>query len=223
MVHSSDASAAGRRRLRLTVFLEAHARLLLVLHAISAGALVASSTHLVVWMRGYLHGRFERHRAVRRFAWIVAALFLATFVLGNLAYPTYKVRVRGQYLDMPSAIETERKARVEARDRLLAHDNQLREVRGLSPVAAPGSLPPPEAGDAARAALWFDVKEHWVALGLGMSIALVLMVSAWDPRKHGARVAPLVFWIAVGTAATTWFGAVVGIVVTSYRAIGGGG
>ncbi|HUH03201.1 MAG TPA: hypothetical protein VML75_14490, partial [Kofleriaceae bacterium] len=181
------------------LFLEAHARLLLVLHAISAGALVAASTHLVVWMRGYPRGRFQRHRGVRRFAWIVAGLFLATFVLGNLAYPTYKVRVRGQYLDMPGAIEAERQARSEAQDRLLAYENQIRQVRGQPPAAPPGSLPPAEPGDAARAALWFDVKEHWVALGLGMSMALVLMVSAWDPRKHGARVAPLVFWMAVGT------------------------
>lgn len=204
------------------MFLEAHARLLLVLHTISAGALVAASTHLVVWMRGYPRGRFGRHRGVRRFSWIVAGLFVATFILGNLAYPTYKVRVRGQYLEMPGAIQAAGQADADAAERLLAHENQVRQVRGLPAVPTPGSLPAVQPREAAQVARWFDVKEHWIALGLGMSIALALVVSAWDPRKHGASIASLVFAMAVGTAATTWLGAVVGIVVTSYRAIGGG-
>jgi hypothetical protein len=201
------------------VFLEDNARLVLVLHTISAAALVAATTHMVVWMRGYRRRQFHRHAAVRRFAWISFGLFVSTFVIGNLAYPTYKVRVRGQYLDMPAAVEAARQSDREAERRLYQHHNQMRAVRGL-PEAEVTHRPGISAREAAQAARWFDVKEHWVALGLGMSAALLFLVTGWDPRKHGANLGPLVFALAVGTAATTWLGAVVGIVVTSYRAIG---
>ena len=83
---------------------EDQARVLLVAHAVLGAALVGSSTHLVVWLRGYLRGRPERRRAVRRFAWLTAALFAITFAFGNLAYPIYKVRVRLAYLEAPAVV-----------------------------------------------------------------------------------------------------------------------
>ena len=63
------------------VFLEEHARWLLVLHTICGVALVAASTHLVVWMRGYLRGEFGRHPAVVKFSYITLSLFAVAFVL----------------------------------------------------------------------------------------------------------------------------------------------
>jgi len=86
------------------VFLEGIARLLLIVHAISAGVLVASSTHHVVWCRGYLRGNFDRARGERRFALIAGCAFVITFVLGNLLYPTYKVRVRVEYFDTAAMV-----------------------------------------------------------------------------------------------------------------------
>src|SRR5690606_14489543 len=90
-------------RLNTRVPFESEARLLLVLHAVVGAATVAVATHLVVWMRGWLKGRFARRRAVVRFAWLSLALFAATFLLGNLGYPLYKVKVRSAYLENPMA------------------------------------------------------------------------------------------------------------------------
>jgi hypothetical protein len=73
-------------------------------HAVSAAVLVGSSTHHVLWCRGYLAGKFGRAKAERRFASIVAIAFTFTFLLGNLIYPTYKVRVRAEYFDSPQMV-----------------------------------------------------------------------------------------------------------------------
>lgn len=85
------------------IFLEEHSRFLLVLHTILGGALVASATHLVVWTRGYWRGNLARVKGVKRFAWIVACLFAAQLLLGLVIYPIYKVRVRVEYFDDPTA------------------------------------------------------------------------------------------------------------------------
>ena len=141
---------------------EAQARWLLVLHAVIGAATVASSTHLVVWMRGYLRGKPQRRRGVRRFAWISLALFAVTFVVGNLAYPIYKVRVRTGYLEDPAAIAAATPDRAAAEE--LA-ERTFRVVR------------------------WFDIKEHWAALGLALSIGLVLILRTWEPSGR-----PPVIW-----------------------------
>jgi hypothetical protein len=86
------------------LFLENIIRLLLIVHAVSAAVLVASSTHHLLWCRGYLAGQFGRFKGERRFALIAACASVITFVLGNLLYPTYKVRVRAEYFDAPSMI-----------------------------------------------------------------------------------------------------------------------
>jgi hypothetical protein len=70
-------------------------------HAVSAAVLVGSASHHLLWCRGYLSGKFGRAKAERRFAWIVAIAFSCTFLLGNIIYPTYKVRVRAEYFDSP--------------------------------------------------------------------------------------------------------------------------
>ena len=210
------------------MFLEAYARWLMVLHTVAAVALVASSTHLVVWMRGYLRGRFARHAGVRKFAYIAASLFAVTFILGNLLYPTYKVRVRMQYLENPTAVAREFDQRaadgavVEQRHR---RSLALRDGMAAERVTAIEVKPDEVDGDlasraAARIARWFDVKEHWVAMGLALSLACAVIVTFWDPRRGGKEIVPIVFGLAVAAAATTWVGAIIGLLTASYRAVG---
>jgi hypothetical protein len=174
---------------------EAQARLLLVLHAVLGAATVAVSTHLVVWMRGYLRGKPQRKRAVRRFAWMSLALFGLTFVVGTLGYPVYKVRVRSGYLDNPAAIE----AALGGDDRSAAQAVHERTT---------------------RMGRWFDVKEHWAALGLMLTVALVLILRTWEPTGEAAVIAPLVVGMAAAAAATAWMAAIIGLLTSSFRAIG---
>ena len=179
------------------IFLEPYARLVLIVHAVLGAALVAAATHLVVWMRGYVSGRFQRRRAVRRFASIALVLFGLAFAAGNLAYPTYKVRVRAGYLENPAAV---------------AADLGAREPKGADVDAA--------LDRTAKVARWFDVKEHWAAFGFMLSFACWLVLRFWDPVRDGPAIAPVVFGLAVGAAATAWLAAIVGLVTASYRAIG---
>ena len=174
---------------------ESQARILLVLHAVLGAATVAASTHLVVWLRGYLKGKPQRRRAVRRFAWISLCLFSLTFLVGNLGYPIYKVRVRTGYLENPPAVEASMAD---------ASTAELQE----------------RYDETARMARWFDVKEHWVALGLVMTLACAFILRRWEPSGEAAGVAPLVVAMAATAAATAWFAALVGLVTSSYRAIG---
>lgn len=214
------------------MFAEEWATSLLVLHTVLAAALVAASTHLVVWMRGYLRGRYTRHRAIRRFALYSAVLFLATFIVGNVIYPTYKVRVRAQYLDDPAAVSRDLDSRAEARSKAIErHVRHLRgEGRPVPPgLAAPAATEAPGSGRAApgetaRIGRWFDVKEHWISMGMILSFALFGLLRFWNPSKEGSEaIAPIVFLMAAGAAGTAWLGAIIGIVVASYRAIGGVG
>ncbi len=210
----------------LVLFVEEHARLLLVLHAIIAAALVAVSTHLVVWMRGYPRGRFTRQRGVRRFAVIGLALYGATFLLGNLIYPVYKVRVRTEYLDNPAALVADYKSRTHARDRVRSQHRRLRQpALGADNAGASSSDNQHSAfalpSRAAKIARWFDVKEHWMALGFALYAALAVVLVAWKPKADGGPVGVVVFAMAVLVAGTTWLGALIGLVVSSWRAVGG--
>ena len=96
------------------IFLEDSARFLLVIHAILGAALVGATTHVAWSLRRYSRGEFDRHHQVRRLAWIGFGLFLAAFVTGNLLYPTYKIRVRGEILDSGDAIAALHRDRIEA-------------------------------------------------------------------------------------------------------------
>ena len=196
------------------LFAEQYARLLLVVHAILAATLVAASTHLVVWMRGFPRGRFQRFRAVRKFAVITASLYVATLVAGNVIYPVYKVQVRAGYLERPDMVVRDYQERIET-GAAISGD-----------AAPPGALARAAATmprQAARVARWFDVKEHWVALGMALSLGCALALLVWNPRRHSHAVAPLLFLMALGASAAAWLGAIVGLVVSSYRSIGGPG
>ena len=174
---------------------ESQARILLILHAVLGAATVAASTHLVVWLRGYLRGKPQRRRAVRRFAWISLVLFSLTFLVGNLGYPIYKVRVRTGYLENPPA------------------------VAASMPEADQAELAE-RYDQTSRIARWFDVKEHWASLGLMLTLACLLILRRWEPTGEAAAIAPLVVAMAATAAATAWFAALVGLLTSSYRAIG---
>jgi hypothetical protein len=192
------------------VLSESAARWLLVLHTALGVAAVAAATHLVIWMRGYLRGQLGRRRAVRRFAWISLALHAAAFLAGNLMYPTYRVEVRAAYLENAGAIAADR----------AAHQRELERLAAREGAPAPEVAPASEhVRDATRAARWFDVKEHWVALGLLASLGLVLLLAFWDPRTGAPAIAPAALGLAVVIAGTVWFGAIAGVLTSSWRAV----
>jgi hypothetical protein len=74
------------------------ARLLVVLHAMAAIVLVGATTHHALIAIGYLRGKFKE-RLGRIYAATVAVAYAITFVLGLLAYPSFRYHVRGLYLD----------------------------------------------------------------------------------------------------------------------------
>jgi hypothetical protein len=192
------------------VLTETAARWLLVLHLALGVAAVGAATHLVIWLRPYLRGEFARHRAVRRFAVISLLLHLGGFAVGHVVYPTYRVEVRAAMLENSAAVAKD----VETRQAVIA---KIAAKEG----ARPSELAP--AADtiktAAAAARWFDVKEHWIALGLFASLGLVLLLWAWDPKRDGAVPAPVVFWLAVVVAGTLWIAAIIGVLTATWRAI----
>ena len=209
------------------LFAEPYARVLLVVHVLVAAALVAVSTHLVLWLRHFPRGRYTRLRAVRIFAVVNASLFVATFIAGNLIYPVYKVRVRTEYLRSAGSVLRDHHQRKRERVRVRA---EYAASKADDDSVRPSASPDPGISQTTRLELpvrtvklsrWFDVKEHWVALGMVLAISCMIILLFWDPNKHGSAIAPVVFAMAVGASASAWFGALVGIVVTSYRSVGG--
>ncbi|MGE5184767.1 MAG: hypothetical protein ACM31C_21995 [Acidobacteriota bacterium] len=189
---------------------ESAARWLLVLHAGLGVTAVGAATHLVLWLRRYVRGAGGRRRAVVRFAWLVLALQLATFACGNLMYPTYKVEVRVAYLENASAIVADTSARGKELARLAE-----REHAAPSQPTATAEL----VRRATAAARWFDVKEHWVALGMFVAAALLLVLSLWNPERDGRTIAPIVVGLAALTAGTTWLAAIIGVLTAAWRAV----
>jgi hypothetical protein len=80
------------------VFLAGLARLVVVLHAAVAIALVGAATHHALIALGYLRGVFKV-RLARIYAATVAVTWLAAFGLGLLAYPAFRIAARAAYLD----------------------------------------------------------------------------------------------------------------------------
>jgi hypothetical protein len=192
-------------------FAESYARWLLVLHTALAVGAVGAATHLALWMRGYWRGELGRHRAIRRFALLSLALHAAAFLCGNAIYPTYRVRVRAEYLEYPTAVAEEDAVRARAKARWQDE---------AEPAAdQDGDLSRQRVAAAARAARWFDVKEHWLALGLFASIALAWLLWRWDPRRDGVAIAPIAALLAVCVALTLWAGAIIGVLTAAWRAV----
>ena len=59
----------------------------------------------------------------------------------------------------------------------------------------------------------FEVKEHWVALGLP------LLLAAWVLARRGRDASRLLFACAFGAAICAWSGGIIGLMVTSARSI----
>ncbi|HET9620377.1 MAG TPA: hypothetical protein VFP84_03345 [Kofleriaceae bacterium] len=188
---------------------EAAARWLLVLHTAVGAAAVGAATHLAIWTRRVVRGDAGRLRAVRRFAWIVLACQAGAFVAGNAMYPTYKVEVRAASLEDRAAIAAAEAAHADTLARLARRE-------GVAPPA-PGATTT-SIKRAAAAARWFDVKEHWVALGLLASLGLVLALAFWDPRR-APELGSIVLGLTVVVAGTVWLGAIIGILTASWRAV----
>ncbi|HEY0478612.1 MAG TPA: hypothetical protein VGD37_13935 [Kofleriaceae bacterium] len=193
---------------------EAAARWVLVLHTAFGVAAVGAATHLVIWARDLLRGRFGRIRSVRRFAWIVLGLQLAAFAAGNVMYPTYKAEVRAAYLENATAVVAGRDSHQRALERVWARE--AGEPPELTTNAtATGEL----VRRAAAAARWFDIKEHWIALGILASLGLVLVLGFWEPSAGARELVPVVFGLALIIAGTVWLGAVIGVATASWRAV----
>lgn len=78
---------------------EPFARPLLVVHAVLAFATAGAVTHDLVFLRIALR-RGGRFVAVHRlFTHLAVALALLTGAVGGLVYPTYRVRVRAEFLE----------------------------------------------------------------------------------------------------------------------------
>jgi hypothetical protein len=192
------------------VLTEAAARWMLVLHTALGVAAVGAATHLVVWSRSLLRGSFGRLRAVRRFAWIALVLQVLAFGAGNVMYPTYKVEVRTAYLEDADALAGDRAARQARLDDIARREGaRVPQVAGLRE----------QVRGATGIARWFDIKEHWVALGILASLALVLVLGFWDPRTGGRELAPVVLGLAVIVAGTLWLAAVIGVLTSAWRAV----
>lgn len=192
------------------VLTESAARWVLVLHTLVGVAAVGAATHLVLWLRKYVRGQSGRRRAVIRFAWLVLALQLAAFTAGNIMYPTYKVEVRTAYLENAAAITAAEQAKARELEKIAAREG----ARAPEPTATVEIV-----RRAAQAARWFDVKEHWVALGLFVSAALILILWLWEPKGEGGVIKPIVMSLAYVTAGTVWLGAIIGVVTASWRAV----
>lgn len=74
-------------------------RALLLLHAASSVVLLGAATHHALLMRFYLRRRFERVALEKTYAKVIAYTYPITFAIGLLVYPTYRVHIRGYYLD----------------------------------------------------------------------------------------------------------------------------
>lgn len=207
---------------------EEHIRLLVILHAVIGAALVAAATHLALWSRKLARGQHGRLKATRWFAGLSLALYLLSFALGNLVYPTYKIRVRVEYFDDPIAQVDEAAMRQGAHVRA-----EKRRVATAEPGDSPAAA---RAGNLPRVARIFDIKEHWSALGLPLAFAaFVLALTLPKTRAPGARAAKdddgdepadataahrLLVWCAYGVAFCAWLAAIIGLYVSSFRSVG---
>lgn len=199
----------------------AAARWLLIAHAIVGGAATAAATHWVVWLWPLWRGRAARARGMRRFAVITMVLYLITMAMGLVVYPTYKTRVKLEYLARPAAVIDDAAARA------LAHDELVDRATGQPPRAIDLDRARQRAGDAPertkKVARWFDVKEHWVAVGLGLGLAVMAVLLAWRPRPGDeVRDGPVVFIVlgALIVAGVLWLAVIVGLVTTATRSFG---
>ncbi|MBI2435426.1 MAG: hypothetical protein HYV26_21440 [Candidatus Hydrogenedentes bacterium] len=88
------------------IFLESWSKPLLFLHLLAAVAATATSWHLLVRFVIKVRGRRGLLRLVRLHALILLIAYSAAFLLGAIIYPTFRVRVRHEYLDQAVPLAT---------------------------------------------------------------------------------------------------------------------
>lgn len=81
------------------VWLEEAATALLVVHALLGVALLGATTHDAILVVGYLRGRFGRVALEKIYVRIQVVAYVATFVLGAVLYPAYRIYVRAEVFE----------------------------------------------------------------------------------------------------------------------------
>lgn len=79
---------------------------LLFLHLLGAITALASAIHLGLRLRRARGGQPGHYRTVRLHATVLLSAYAATLALGMLIYPTFRVRVRHEFLDTQVPIAT---------------------------------------------------------------------------------------------------------------------
>src|SRR5262249_16092399 len=125
-------------------------------------------------------------------------------LIGNMMYPTYKVRVRAEYFDNPAAVADDARARAD----------QHRTTRAWPEGPRRTGMP------LSSVARLFDIKEHWVALGALASLIVFALSRRAQPKDH-PRVTALYVGLSAFACGAAWFGAIVGLLTASYRSVGG--
>ncbi len=213
---------------------ETYATELLTLHTILAFLTVALSTHLAIWLRQYYcREQFGKRRAIVRFSVLSAIAYALTMMLGLALYPTYKVRVRTEFLENPSRIHRSTEVQMQARKRTLDQDGEIRRYRsGDARLETKAAGTAPQMSDeevravaeakverAAKVARWFDVKEHWALLGLLLSFVVCGILLAWKPDKSSKSIAKSVTALAMAAAGIAWAAALIGLATTAARSV----
>ena len=212
---------------------EKYAAELLTIHTFLALLTVALSTHLAIWLRHYCRGQFGKRRAIVRFSVLSSIAYTLTMILGMALYPTYKIRVRAEFLENPSRIHRSTEVEAKARQRTLVQDGEVRRFRSAdSPAAGELVEHVPEGRDdalravaeakvqrAAKLARWFDVKEHWALLGLLLSFVVCGILLQWKPNKDSKSIAKSVTALAWGAASIAWAAALIGLATAAARSV----
>lgn len=191
------------------------ARWLLIVHAILGVATVGAATHWVIWLWPWRRGAYRRPRATKRFGVITMVIYVAAMVAGGVLYPTYKARIKLEYLTRAEVVIADQTGRLMASETVAARwDTRAPATLPPSAVQAATSDAVSRAGKIAR---WFDVKEHWVAVGLVLGLATMAVLLAWSPREDDRGPLVFVFVGALATAAVVWLAAIIGLVVAATR------
>ncbi|HIE51459.1 MAG TPA: hypothetical protein EYP85_06840 [Armatimonadetes bacterium] len=81
------------------VFLENFYEILLLVHLLVTFVLVGSLTHNLLCLTGYLRGKFGWQKLEKRYVKVAFWSYVATYLIGALAYPAYRVYIRHYYFD----------------------------------------------------------------------------------------------------------------------------
>lgn len=173
------------------VFDTSTARWLTIAHGMVGCSLVFVATHLLLWSWPRKKRYFQRLNACQRFSKIAVGLYLATFLLGSLSYPNYRVHKRAAFLDNPTRVG----------DSVLLHN----ELTGdeLSVVET--------VDDAGKVARWFDVKEHWAVFAGLLSILVFFSL-----RSSNRDNDPLIFTAIAIHCGLVWATAIMGFYTASH-------